>query len=290
MADDGGIVELVEARFSSLTPQLRKAAQFVVDNPEDIALNSMRSAAARAAVHPNVMLRLARELGFDSYEPFRERFRAWIVTRGTSDWLGRARTLRERKSGSLRAEIIREHVEQELLNLQNTFEPALVDKIVKAASLITNANNVYVLGTRSLFSVAYYFNYVCRLFSTKTILMTGFGGTFADELRSIGDTDAFFALSHQPYARDVVNAVQFAHERGSRIIVVTDSKVAPVITPDSLSIVVSNTSKSLIPTLIPAFAVAEALATFLVAEGTDETMDALARTQSQLTRFGVYFK
>lgn len=57
-----------------------------------------------------------------------------------------------------------------------------------------------------------------------------------------------------------------------------------------MSIIVSNTSKSLFPTMLPAFAVAQTLATMLVAESGDETLAEIARSQEQLNRFGVYLE
>src|SRR5882724_4026626 len=63
-----GIIELIESRFPALSPRLRSAARFVLDNPEEIALHSMRAAAAKAGIHPSSMQRLARELGFAGYE------------------------------------------------------------------------------------------------------------------------------------------------------------------------------------------------------------------------------
>jgi hypothetical protein len=47
------VARLIEKRFPSLSPQLREAARFALDHPQDVALESMRSAAAKARVHPN---------------------------------------------------------------------------------------------------------------------------------------------------------------------------------------------------------------------------------------------
>ena len=54
------IEKLIEKRFGTLSPQLKKAARFVLAHGEDIALESMRAVAAKARVHPTSMLRFAR--------------------------------------------------------------------------------------------------------------------------------------------------------------------------------------------------------------------------------------
>lgn len=279
---------LVERHFSSLTPKLRAAARFVIDHPEAIAMNSMRNAALRASVHPSTMLRLARELGFDSYEPFREEFRLWLANRGAVSWAGRAETLRGHRAESKRARLVEEIVAQETLNLRKTFDPSTMDKLVEARDMFTRARSVYVLGLRSLFPVAFYLNYVCRLFTGKTVLMMGVGGTFADELRTVDKQDVLIVFSYRPYARDTLNAVKFVQESGARIVAVTDSKVSPLVRHSDIAIPVVNTTSSLFPSIGPAFVVAQALVSLLVAESGEETMAEIARSELQLSRFGVY--
>ncbi len=287
--NDSEIISLIEQRFSGLSPQLRQAARFVIDNPETIALNSMRSAAESAKVHPSTMLRLARQLGFDSYDPFRDRFRDWLMARGSSSsWSGRAQTLRRQPRGSASATLVENMVAQEQDNLRATFDADALERLNKACALISGARRVYILGLRSLFPIAFYFHYVCRMFMNKTVLLTGVGGTFADELRNVDSNDVLIAFSYQPYARDTVKAVKFARERGARIVAVSDSRVAPVIGSAEVGIVVSNATPSLFPTILPGFAVAQALVALLVSESGDETMAEIARSELQLDSFGVY--
>ncbi|WP_244195954.1 MurR/RpiR family transcriptional regulator [Paraburkholderia susongensis] len=282
------IDKLVEQRFSALSPKLREAARFVIDRPEEIAMNSMRTAAVRASVHPSTMLRLARELGFDSYEPFRDEFRTWLANRGAVSWAGRAETLRGQRTDSHKEHLIEKIVDQEVFNLRNTFEPRTISKIVEARTLFGEARNVYVLGLRSLFPVAFYLNYVCRMFNDKTVLMMGVGGTFADELRTVDERDVMIVFSYRPYARDTLKAVKFARSCGTRIVAVTDSKVSPIATCADVAIPVLNTTPSLFPSIGPAFLVAQALVSLLVAESGEDTMAKIARSERQLTEFGVY--
>ena len=65
--------------FSELTPELQKAAKYILENPEDVGLNSMRTVAKGAGVKPATISRLSKSLGFAEYaqmrRPFRERLR-----------------------------------------------------------------------------------------------------------------------------------------------------------------------------------------------------------------------
>lgn len=282
------IVVQLKARFSDLSPRLRKAARFAVDNPEEIAVHSMRSIARRAGVHHNAMLRLAREMGFQSYDDFRDLFRSIVVSGKQADWLHRAQTVRAHYPKGPNGRAVGEYVYQELTNLEDTFGDQTLAQLNKAVALIDNSRRMYVLGLRSMFPVAYYFHYVCRMFSAKSVLLTGLGGTFADELRNVGVGDTMVAFSYHPYALDAVKAVEFARGKGASIIAITDSHVSPVVGTHSLNFIVNNHSKSLFPTLLPAFALAQVIATLLVSEGNEDTLEAIAGSQDQLNKFGVY--
>jgi DNA-binding MurR/RpiR family transcriptional regulator len=282
------IIELIEGSFSSLSPRLRSAARFVLDNPEEIALHSMRAAAAKANIHPSSMQRLARELGFEGYESFRDRFRERVMSVGGQSWMWRAESLRRRGSGSKRARFIADILAQEQLNLEKTFRPEIHDSLVAACKLIERARTVYMLGLRSLFPIAFYMHYVCRFFTTKTVLLTGLGGTFADDLRDADARDVLVAFSYRPYAKQTVTAVNFARARGVPVVAVTDSRVSPIAGEPGVSIIVSNATPSLFPTILPAFAVAQVLVALLIAESGKEAMAKIARTEEQLDSFGIY--
>ena len=69
------IIDHISQRFESFSPQLRKAARYVMDNPQDVPISSVRVLADAADVKPNSFVRLAHELGYDGYDEFRELFR-----------------------------------------------------------------------------------------------------------------------------------------------------------------------------------------------------------------------
>src|SRR5216684_254811 len=75
MTDIVSVTRRLEGGYHSLPPQLRKAARYVVKAPTEIALYSLREVAARAEVGPTTLVRLAAQLGFASYNAFRETFR-----------------------------------------------------------------------------------------------------------------------------------------------------------------------------------------------------------------------
>jgi DNA-binding MurR/RpiR family transcriptional regulator len=281
------VEKLIAERYRSLPPKLKVAARHVLDAPRDIAIQSMRSVAADAALQPATMLRLARELGFRSYAAFRELYVNWLSS-SEMTFVARAKSLRKRRVGDGQETLFAEMYATEVVSLDRTLGGANAAAFASAKKLLLAARRFYVLGLRSLFPAAYYLDYACRLFSDKSVLVTGVGGGTADELRRATAKDALVAFSFEPYARLTVEAVQYAAERNVRIVAVTDSIVSPIAESASVVLLAPNAGPALIPSILPAMAAAQALASLMVTAGGADTLDEIARSDAQLRSLHAY--
>ena len=90
-----------------MSPQLSKAAAFVLDNPIEVGFASVRDLAEAADVKPNTLVRMAQAIGFEGYDDFREPFRDEL--RNRTDFTDRAAWLQavaaEGRLGSVYADI-----------------------------------------------------------------------------------------------------------------------------------------------------------------------------------------
>jgi DNA-binding MurR/RpiR family transcriptional regulator len=279
--------KLIEARFTSLTPKLKAAARYVLDSPKEIAMQSMRSVAANAGLQPASMLRLARELGFESYEALRAVYMSWLSSHD-STLVQRATDLRRRSANDDSSQLLAEMFNTEIGNLDQTLGERNAPSFRAAQKALDRAHSIYILGLRSLFPAAYYLHYVCGTFCSKTTLLAGVGGTLVDELRRINTKDVLVAFSFAPYASMTVEASRFAQERGATTIAITDSTVSPVAVGAKITLVAPSVSPSLFPSILPAVAVAQTLAALMVTSGGEETLAEISNTEAQLNRFKVY--
>ena len=282
-----GVEKLISERYQSLPPKLKLAARHVLDSPKDIAIQSMRSVAADAKLQPAAMLRLARELGFDSYESFRALYVGWLSA-GETTFVARAKSLRQRRGIDGQGKLFADMYDTEVVSLDRTLGAANAAAFEAAKKVLNSARRFYVLGLRSLFPAAYYFDYACRLFSDKSVLVAGVGGAIADELRRASPQDALVAFSFEPYARLTVEAVQYAAERHVKIVAVTDSIVSPVAERASVVLLAPNAGPALVPSILPAMAAAQALASLMVSAGGTATLSEIARSDAQLHRLRAY--
>jgi len=281
------VEKLISERYQSLPPKLKVAARHVLDAPKDIAIQSMRSVAADAKLQPAAMLRFARELGFDSYESFRALYVSWLSSNEMT-FVARAKTLRRRRVSDGQEKLFSEMYDMDVVSLDRTLGAANSAAFEAAKKLLVAARRFYVLGLRSLFPAAYYLDYACRLFSDKSVLVTGVGGAIADELRRATAKDVLVVFSFEPYARLTVEAVRYAAERNVKIVAVTDSIVSPIAEAASVVLLAPNAGPALVPSILPAMAVAQALANLMVTAGGAATLGEIARSDAQLQRLHAY--
>jgi len=69
------ILERIATELPGLSPEMRKAATYVLENPSELGVSTVREIAQAAQVKPNTFVRMARQVGFDGYEDRREPFR-----------------------------------------------------------------------------------------------------------------------------------------------------------------------------------------------------------------------
>ncbi|HVV93976.1 MAG TPA: MurR/RpiR family transcriptional regulator [Hyphomicrobiales bacterium] len=277
-----GVVDTIRARFAELTPQQQIAAAFVLRRPDDVAIVSMRTLAAHAGVQPVTFVRLARALGFASWEAFKEPFVARM--RATPNlYSARAAELAGASGGAVEAV----HRAQ-LGNLATTRTLNEDAAFAAAAEALERARTIFIAGFRSCFGPAYALAYVTRLFRPDVVLLSGIGGSLEAELRAVGPKDAVLIIGFKPYSRETVIVSEHAAARGATLIAVSDSPAAPFAREAKITLAYSTESPSFFPSLVAALAVSEQLLDVLVARGGAAVVEKLKSAEAQLQALGVF--
>ena len=277
----------LRAGYERLSPQLREAARWVIDHPDDVALLSTREQAKRAGVTPATLTRLAQRLGLSGYDNVRKLY-ADAVRRRPDSYRGRAEELVTRRDREGDAALVQDIFASITQHLQNLSGPGSVERFAAAADTIARAERVFCLGLRSAFSVAYIFHYVRSLFGSNSVLVDGAGASGIDVLRSIKRGDVLLAISVRRYVRHTVDAVKYGKARGARIVVITDSELSPLSPLADNAIIVQTETPSFFHTMAPAFAAVECLAALVAARHGPTALATLEASEDQLAAFDTY--
>jgi DNA-binding MurR/RpiR family transcriptional regulator len=281
------LLRALKEGFEDLSPQLRAAARWVIDNPDEVALLTAREQARRARVTPATLTRLAQHFGLSGYEDVR-RLHAEDVRRHPRSYRGRAEELLHRRDTEGDAALVQDIFSSLAHHLHALTAPDAVRRFTAAAERIARGQRVFCFGARSTYSVAQIFHYLRTLFGDASVMVDGPGGTGIDALRAIGPKDVLLAVTMSPYARETAKAAKFAASRGAAVIAITDSEVSPLASVATETLIVHTETPSFFDTMAPAFAAMECLAALVAARRGPRTLAALAASEKQLADFDTY--
>jgi DNA-binding MurR/RpiR family transcriptional regulator len=284
------LAEQVSALFESLSPQLKRAARYLLDHPDDVALCSMRDIAQTAALPTVTFVRLSRALGYTDYSELRAVFQNSLREGGQAKRYSRkARDLQLRGDESGTLELLKDLFSAEMDNIELTFEKNHPESLLKAVTLIEGAERIFVLGQRSCYPIAFFFNYVYRLFRANSVLVQSQGGMVIDELNAVGPRDLLIAISLTPYTAEVVQAVSYAGDVGARIVAITDDTLSPIARPADAALLVAAGTPSFFHSIVSLMALVQALLAVLVSRGGDGALAAIELSEKRLERFKAYW-
>lgn len=282
------IIDALGARFDRLSPQLRLAARYVMDNPDDVSISSVRSLSDLAQVKPNSFVRLASELGFDGYDEFREVFRDQVRA-GRVNFTDRVRWLQSiQKKGHLSA-LYASMVNETLQNLEQTFAGIDEAKLGEAAKAIWQARKVYVLGVGVNYTTASNFAYLASTGMNDFVAIPQPSSTAIDDLSRADERDILIAITMAPYRQEVLRATQFAKEQGVPVIALSDSQSAPVISKADFGFITQIDTSQFFPSSVSVIALLETLLSFVIAGASDEIVDRVERFHQRRADFGYYY-
>jgi DNA-binding MurR/RpiR family transcriptional regulator len=217
-------------RYDGLSKRLQQIARYVLDEPNDMALETLAVLAERSGVQPSAIVRFAKSFGYDGATQMQRLFRDGLLSGNAALGYGeRVRRFSEAIDSSKGgAELLSEFVEGNVLALQNLGQTIGEDDMAAAVDLIRQADIVYVAGFRRAFPVSSYLAYSLQQLGKRTMFIDGVAGLSRQQASSIGPKDLLIAVSYHPYAEETVAAVEIAAGKGAKILSISDSLVSQV--------------------------------------------------------------
>lgn len=280
-------LDLNPGTLQALSPQLRKAARFVVDHPGEIATRSQRSVAKAANLPAPTFTRLAQAIGYDSYDALRETCRAEVLNK--RELLAeRAQAMMEDESGEVG--FAARHMASAIRNTEALTADLDPVALSEAAQRLARARRVVLISLLSARPIADYATYLANMsLGGWSSLGRGQAG-LAGELADLGPEDVAIVLSIEPYsARSVAIASQVA-ALGVPLIALTDSRLAPVAEHASLCFCMRTHSPQFFPSHVAATVFFEAIIGMVIHIKGSVAQKRIAAVERQNHELGEYWQ
>lgn len=278
---------LTPGKIQNLSPQLRKAARFVIDNPGEIATRSQRYIAKKTNLSAPTFTRLARAMGYQTYDDLRDVCRSEVLNKRT--FLAEKAKDQIHK-GNDEATFVVQNIEASVRNLETTLAGLDPEELKAIVSALARSRSVVLAGMFSAKSIMEYAAYLGNMAVGKWRAIGLEVGALANDLVDIDQNDACIFFSVQPYASKTIELAKIMVARNVPIIVITDSPASPVAAYATHCIYTETESSQFFPSHGAAIVILETLIGVLIQATGPKAQERIAKIEQQNHQLRDYWR
>lgn len=211
---DLSVFSLIRARYNTLSPDQRKIADYVLQNPRIVMLGSLNDVASACKVSETTIIRFLRKLDYSSYQVFKVNIAQELSSSKTN-------AVYEEVSSDDDTEHIMSKVFQStvrsITDSQQVIKPEDIDRMM---GLILKARKVLIIGVGASAAIANDFYHKMLKIGINVVVCND---PHLMNIISMNLTskDLLVTISHSGESREVLGAVTLAKEQGCPIGAIT---------------------------------------------------------------------
>ena len=284
------LMDLSSERLQALSPQLRRAARFIVEHSGDVATRSQRHISAVSQLPAPTFTRLARAVGLQSYDQLRDLCRDDVL-RNKTILADRAKSLiAEVNENAEEPSLIARHAASAIHNLQRVVEQTDPDRLTNAARLLADARRVVLIGEMSARGLMDYVSYMVNMSLTGWKVLDRAGESLSSELAFLGSEDACIVTAVSPYSTRSLKIVRHIVEAGIPVVAITDNALSPLVPLADHSFFVVTESPQFFPSHVALMVVLEVLIDMVIRERGIEAQKHIAAVERQNHKLNEYWQ
>lgn len=238
------------------TPSERKVVRALLVNYPVAGLQTVSHLARQAGVSDPTVLRLATKLGYSGFLTMQQTLLAEIEAR--MSW---PLTMLSSRTPNVPADdIYGTYAEASIAAIRASTQDLLPADFRQAVKLMSDAKaRLFCIGGRfSGFLAGVLYRHLVQL-RPGAVLVNGSAADLAETVSDLSRRDVVVAFDYRRYQHDVIAFAEQAHERGARIILMTDRWQSPISGFASVILTAPVDTISPFDTLVPALVQTEAL-------------------------------
>ncbi|MBQ34439.1 MAG: hypothetical protein CMG32_06345 [Candidatus Marinimicrobia bacterium] len=279
------IKERLTLDFNTYPKEVQKAAKYLISNTFEIPLYSIRKISKKALISPSTLVRLVKLLGFQRYDEFKNIY-IEDAKKSVSHFTLKAQRIQQQKTDKS----FQSFEKFALQTMDCVLNDEVYDKIDPLLDHILSSKNIYILGMRGSFSLAFYLHYLLHMMLPNVNLIRDQEGMLLSEINRMDNNDLVFVFGISPLSQSSKFAINQIVKRQPKILVLTNEIIANIV-PDATQLIsLGNHSQTLLPSFIPFVAFSEMLVSKLISKGEKRILDYIKRTETELSDVGMFVK
>lgn len=280
------VEDRVAAHYAALTGQMRKAADYVLTHPVDLASRSLRSLAAASDVSPATYSRLARALEFDSFSAMQDLARSAMEAHMPS-FADRADALRQPEPSG--RTILDRQSAACIANIYAFAQKTDESRLRAAAVALRQANRVVLFGALGSTGIVEYLAYLAHYFAPNWSIAGRMGASVGASLSELSQQDALLIVTKTPYAARAVKAAKLALSIGAEVIIITDHHQCPALAHATHTFIVPSESPQFFSSYVATLVLIETLIAMILASSEADTTASIRKVEDTNRALGEFW-
>lgn len=192
----------------------------------------------KSGVSTSTITRFVKVLGFNSFPEFQE-----AVQKIAKKEISPVKEFRFWVTETPKKDMLYDQIEEAKSALDNLYSEETYKTLEAACTAIKKAGNVYILGSRSTFSMAYFCYHFMKRVKENVILLENRNDDISLLLQYVTKNDFLIVIGYPKYTRFTIQIMHFFSDIGSKILSITDSQTSPLAQGADYLIVAKNKLK-----------------------------------------------
>ena len=233
------VILQIRENYGSFSKSHRKLADFILENPGEVAFLTINELGQRIGVSPATITRFSHRLEVQGYSEFQ---RALYQLEKRQAPFGQLKSL-------LRGETEEEEPGQDPLQrsirsnirlLEGLYTPQTREAFQRAQALLEGARAIYIAGLRSSYAAAYYLSFMLQQMLGNVCLLTASPSELPTALIDVEAEDCLVVVSYARYTSASYDIVSHFHRKGCAIVALTDSLTSPIALKSTEVLIAAN--------------------------------------------------
>lgn len=214
----------VNRMYPKFSKGQRLIAGYIMNHFDKAAFMTAAKLGLAVGVSESTVVRFASEIGYEGYPELQNALQEMLRNKLTA--VQRMDVTVEQLENE---NVLEKVLSRDIDKIRRTMEEARQDDFHAAVNAICEAESIYIIGVRSSAALAQFLSYYFHhIFTNVRLISTTSRSEMFEQIMRIGPADVLIGITFPRYSKRTVQASNYAHKNGAKVIALTDSNHAPI--------------------------------------------------------------
>ncbi|MCH5343166.1 MAG: MurR/RpiR family transcriptional regulator [Acetatifactor sp.] len=278
------VLSRIQERYDHMSKSHKVIAGYILEHYDQAVFMTAARMGETLGVSESTVVRFASGLDYAGYPEFQKALEECIQGK-----LSNIQKMDAKYGRSTQSEILTSVITADIEKLQHTIHNLDPAAFETAVNIILEAETIYIMGLRSNEPLAAFLHFYLNMIRGNVVLLktTSVTETFEQMIR-ISEKDCFIGISFPRYSMRTLKAMEFANDRNSKVIAITDTVHSPMNLYSSCNLFARSDMVSIVDSLVAPLSVINALVVALCLKCPQDVKRNLEMLEETWNNYQVY--